>query len=201
MREKVRMVLVLVVLSAISALLLALIDYVSSDVIEANRKRGMKMAVLSALSVPLEDRTVEEVFASSIREIETEAGVIYLSSSENEREGSSGVAFKVSGPGFWGPISMLLAVDMKDFSIRGIEIIEQEETPGLGARIEEPGFREGFTGKLLTKPIGMRSKGEEAGPNDVAAITAATISSKAVERIVNEASRPYVEAMRGLKFD
>lgn len=201
MREKVRMVLVLVVLSAISALLLALIDYVSSDVIEANRKRGMKMAVLSALSVPLEDRTVEEVFASAVRELETDAGLIYLSSAEDAREGSPGLAFKVSGPGFWGPISMLLAVDMKDFSIRGIEIIEQEETPGLGARIEEPGFRKGFTGKFLTRPIGMRSKGEEMGPNDVAAITAATISSKAVERIVNEASRPYVEAMRGLKID
>jgi RnfABCDGE-type electron transport complex G subunit len=200
-REKVRMVLVLVVLSAISALLLALIDYVSSDIIEANRKRGMKMAVLSALSVPLEDRTVEEVFASAIRELDTEAGVIYLSSAEDEMDGSPGLAFKVSGPGFWGPISMLLAVDMKDFSIRGIEIIEQEETPGLGARIEEPSFREGFRGKLLTKAIRMRGKGEEAGPNDVAAITGATISSKAVERIVNEASRPYVEAMRELNLD
>jgi RnfABCDGE-type electron transport complex G subunit len=196
-REKVRMVVVLVVLSALSAILLALIDYISSDVIEANRERGMKLAVLSALSVPLEDRTPEEVFGRSIKKVSTEAGTLYLS----EEEGSELAAFKISGPGFWGPISMLLAVDMKDLSIRGLELLEQEETPGLGARIEESGFRESFAGKLLSQPLRVRRKGEKLEPNDVAAITGATISSKAVEKIINESSHPYIEAIRRLKID
>ncbi|MBE9537370.1 MAG: FMN-binding protein [Proteobacteria bacterium] len=197
MREKVRMVLVLVVLSALSAILLALIDYVSSDMIEENRERGMKLAVLSALSVPLEGRTAEEVFGRSIKKIKTEAGMLYFS----EEEGNEGAAFKISGPGFWGPISMLLAIDIKDLSIRGLEILEQGETPGLGARIEEVEFRKRFKWKSVDQPLRVRSQAEGIESNDVAAITGATISSKAVERIINEASRPYIEAIRSLKHD
>jgi len=201
-REKLRMVVVLVVLSALSAVLLALIDHVSSDIIEENRARGMKLAVVSALSLPAGDMAPEEVFDRSIKKIETEAGKLYLSfKGEGPNLEYESAAFRLAGKGFWGPISVILAVDMKDMSIRGLEILEQEETPGLGARIEEPGFRQSFAGKLLSQPLRVRSKGKNLESNDVAAITGATISSKAVERIINEASRPYIKAIRSLKLD
>lgn len=199
MREKVSMVVVLVGLSALSAIMLAFIDHISSDMIESNRERGVKLAVLSVLSVPLEGREGEEVFDESIEKIDTDAGRLYLVRSEDGKYDSA--AFRVVGTGFWGPIHIIMAVNIKDLAIRGIEVLDQDETPGLGARIEEAGFRERFRGKLLSLPIVVRGKGEKIETNDVAAITGATISSKAVERIVNEASRSYIDAMRSLKND
>ena len=83
-------------------------------------------------------------------------------------------------------------------SIRGMEILEQEETPGLGARIEEKSFREQFKGKQIEKKIIVQIKGAATGPNDVSAITGATITSKTLEKIINEVSQPYLEAIRSL---
>ena len=52
------------------------------------------------------------------------------------------VAFEISGSGLWGPIRGIVAVlpDMK--TIKGITIIYQEETPGLGGRIGEDGRKD-----------------------------------------------------------
>ena len=45
---------------------------------------------------------------------------------------------------FWGPIKgiVVLSADLK--TMVNIQFLEQEETPGLGARIEEPWFTDQF---------------------------------------------------------
>jgi Na+-translocating ferredoxin:NAD+ oxidoreductase RnfG subunit len=94
---------------------------------------------------------------------------------------------------------MVVGIDPDDFKIRGIEILEQQETPGLGARIEEDQFREQFKGKIINETIIIQIKGAATGPNDVSAITGATITSKTVEKIINELSKPFLEEIKRLK--
>jgi Na+-transporting NADH:ubiquinone oxidoreductase subunit C len=195
MKEKIMMVLVLVTVSIVSALMLAGINDFSYDVIKMNNERKLKVAVLSALEIPIGNGSPEEVFSTSVKKMATPAGTIYLTTDDR------GVAFSAKGSGFWGPIVVMVGINPKTLTIKGIEILQQEETPGLGARIEEDWFRNQFKGKTMDEPIRMMIKGAQPGPNDVEAVDGATLSSKFVEDIINEKSKPFVEAVRRLDLD
>ena len=103
----------------------------------------------------------------------------------------TGYAFPIGGKGFWGPIKGLLALDNDLQTIKGIMFTSQEETPGLGARIEEPWFRDQFKGiKLTEKPPSGEfiriTLGGGKGPNVLDAITGATQTSTRLEKFLNK---------------
>ncbi|MCX6301304.1 MAG: RnfABCDGE type electron transport complex subunit G [Bacteroidia bacterium] len=76
--------------------------------------------------------------------------------------------------GFSGNIR-LIAGFKPDGTIINITVLEQKETPGLGAKMTEPGFKDQFNNKNPSEFIFKVKK--DGGPVD--AITAATISSRA----------------------
>ncbi len=109
--------------------------------------------------------------------------------------------FPFRGPGFWGPIEGVLAVDPTLTRTIGIAILRQSETPGLGGRIVEPVFTEQFRRGIL---IGANPRGEylkvsapdpAAGPRQVDAITGATQTSMAMDRLLNECLARFHRAM------
>lgn len=82
-----------------------------------------------------------------------------------------GVAIQASTASYGGPIKVLIGVKA-DGTIGRIKILEHSDTPGLGANATKETFWGQFTGK---------SVGDAFEPKkDVTAITAATITSKAV---------------------
>lgn len=192
MREKILIVVVLFAVSTASALMLAAVNAASKDVIIQNRERAFKEALISVLEIRDDSKTIESLYEAKIKERKVKTGKIYLSM---EGESAKGAAFKLTGPGFWGPISVMVGVTLPDYKISGFEILEQGETPGLGARIEEAEFRKQFLAKKLDEVIIIKVKGEKPGSNDVSAITGATITSKSLEKIINEASRPFIESL------
>lgn len=199
MKERLMIVSVLLLVSIASALSLAAINNVSSSVIQRNQERQFKVALLKALEIPFDSEMPEKAYNTEIEERITEKVTLYLTHRDNKKElPVTGVAFMLKGAGFWGPMSLIVGLDPADMSIRGLEILEQEETPGLGGRIEEKSFRDQFKEKQIEKKIIVQIKGAATGPNDVSAITGATITSKTLEKIINETSRPYIEAIRSL---
>lgn len=118
-------------------------------------------------------------------------------------------AYLLSGrfPGFKTFISMLIALE-PDFTIRGLEIMEHEEDPGLGAEITQDYFKKQFGGKPFARlkslevvktplpaeyqqALEAEQKGDLAPEaaaaiiaqyrdHDIYALTGATISSRAV---------------------
>lgn len=134
--------------------------------------------------------------------------------------GGKRVAYLLPGkfPGFKTFISVLLALE-SDFSIRGLEIMEHEEDPGLGGEIVQAYFKNQFQGKSLETtskldvsklPLpddyfsvldpGRRSKleADEAAriqelyrDKDIYALSGATISSKAVTSGVKGVVRKF----------
>jgi len=76
--------------------------------------------------------------------------------------------------GFSGNIR-LVAGFKPDGTIINISILEQKETPGLGTKMTEPGFKNQFNNK---NPSEFRLKVKKDG-GSVDAITSATISSRA----------------------
>ena len=91
-------------------------------------------------------------------------------------DGIDGVAFQVIAPdGYSGNIQIMMGV-LPDGNLGGIEIITHAETPGLGARIVEPSFKDQFKGLSLEN---TNFKVKKDG-GDIDQMTGATISPRAV---------------------
>ncbi len=114
--------------------------------------------------------------------------------------GQDGVAIETSVDGFGGPFRVMVGFDA-DGNILGYEVLEHQETPGLGSHIEH-------WFKNADKPnqniIGRKADGKFAVSKDggeIDAITAATISSRAFLKAINQAYAEFkggdVEAHTG----
>ena len=88
-----------------------------------------------------------------------------------------GYAFLTEGTGYRGTISILVGL-AKDTTIKGISIISQSETAGLGSKITQPSFTDKFVGKQINDVMLTQDGGQ------IDAISGATISSRAVVEAV-----------------
>ena len=110
-----------------------------------------------------------------------------------------GVAMEAAAAGYADVIRILYGYDPYCQCIRGFEVLKMAETPGIGDKIiKDAGFLENFkaleakpnaAGDGLENPIVLVKQGEKNNPWEIDAITGATISSKAVARMLNETSR------------
>lgn len=98
-----------------------------------------------------------------------------------------GIAFKVtSHEGYGGDIEVMVGI-VPDGTICGIEILSYLETPGLGAKIVEPKFKDRFRERNLSNTKWAVKK--DGG--DIDGITGATISSRAVTKAIKEGLEFY----------
>ena len=104
-----------------------------------------------------------------------------------------GYAIAGAGPGFQDTIRLLYGYIPETREITGMEILESRETPGLGDKIyKDPAFVANFDSLSIDPEIRAVKKGKRSAANEIDAITGATISSKAVVRIINEANRLWL---------
>lgn len=97
--------------------------------------------------------------------------IYYEAFDEEGKQRGYGLIF--TGQGMWGEIKYAGGIDL-EYKLTGVTVLEQGETPGLGARIEEQWFQEQFKG-LKAEEVELKKFGGE-----VNAITGATTTSKAV---------------------
>ena len=95
-----------------------------------------------------------------------------------------GHVVKADGQGYADKIELLVGLDAQGKSITGLFILEQKETPGLGAKILEDAWRGQFKEKSTAKTLSV-VKGGGAKADEIDAISGATISSRSVTGIVN----------------
>lgn len=102
-----------------------------------------------------------------------------------------GVIYKVVSQGYSGSIDILLAFDIASQKLTGVKILKQTETPGLGANAEKPKFTEQFIQKNAKEELTV-VKEKAKGASEIEAITASTITSKAVVLGINTAREHFV---------
>lgn len=100
-----------------------------------------------------------------------------------------GYVIKVAPQGFGGNIEEIVGID-KDGKITGITIVNQSETPGLGAKSTDPNWNKQYKGKKADKDLTV-VKTSPTQDNQIQAITGATITSRAVTKGVNTAIEAY----------
>jgi Na+-transporting NADH:ubiquinone oxidoreductase subunit C len=117
--------------------------------------------------------------------------------------GKESVGFLMGGMGFWDRIEavVVLTPDLKE--ILNVQFMDQKETPGLGARIEEPWFTDQFKGLTVAweaakdERIVVGASSDPNAKNRVDGITGATQTSMALMHFLNEeldSIRPLIAA-------
>ena len=104
---------------------------------------------------------------------------------------TAGYVFTSGAKGYGGTVLVMVGINTEG-TVTGIEILSHAETPGLGANATKESFKERFIGKSGELTV---DKNSNDGQN-VQAITAATITSKAVTSAVNAAIAEF-ENIRG----
>lgn len=98
------------------------------------------------------------------------------------------IVLPVSGKGYQSTIRAWLTLQADLKTIAALKIIEQGETPGLGARIETPEWQSLWAGKELVDDSGAIVieivRGAASGPHQVDAISGATVTSNGVANML-----------------
>ena len=184
------MIVVLATITGASGLLLAGVNQGTKE----QRKRQLLQYVMGP--------AIEEVLKGSqndplkdVRELqvkETEADRVVVSRLDifpaYKNDELWAVAFEMTGRGYGGDIGVIVGVDVAADRLLGIGITAHKETPGLGARIREQGFRRGFAGLDVGEEAKVKADGGQ-----VDTVSGATISSQGVCEAVNEALAFYRE--------
>lgn len=104
----------------------------------------------------------------------------------NDKGEEIGVAVEEAAPGFSSDVRLMVGFNPATTALTGFKVLAQTETPGLGDKVEKDAtFRERFVGKLVNPLKG--DKNPTADASTVQTITGATISSKAVIKVINKA--------------
>lgn len=163
-----RLILTLTVLGIVSALSLAFVYEWTTPMIEKHQEVARKEAIMAVLP---ESDSYKEVLRD---------GVTFY---EGNKDGE--VAVLTSGSGFQGEIELMIGADPFQGKIYAIQVLNHQETPGLGAYITGDKYESNF----VNKPFGDYKvvKRPVSNPMEVEAISGATISSRKVSNIVEEA--------------
>lgn len=113
-----------------------------------------------------------------------------------------GWALLAEGSGYADRIRLIFGWDAKTKRLLALRVLENKETPGLGDKIGTAPYSSRFRDRAASPDAPLKGVKVDATPNaadEVDTITGATISSRAVIRIVNAALRrfgPALEAHR-----
>ena len=180
-KEIIKVGFILFAITAVAALILAVVNNFTAPVIAENNKRAQDEAMQKVLPG-----------ASSFEQIEF-TPVDGNCTTELYIADGAGTVAKAAPSGYGGTIDMVIGID-DELKVTGIEIISQSKTAGLGSNCTSDSFKMQFVGK--TEGITVVKNG--AQDNEIDAISSATITSKAVTKGVNDALS-IVNAMKGGK--
>ncbi|UCG50074.1 MAG: FMN-binding protein [Phycisphaerales bacterium] len=169
----------------------------------ANARADEIRHILAALKVPLKadqpSKRLLDIFNRVVVKRELGDMVTYEYVPSGTQGRVEAIALRFSGPGLWGPIKGLLALESDAETIRGVTFYEHEETPGLGGKISSASFREQFEGKSIVNETGkfgivIRKGDSQLARNSVHGITGATMTCNKVEAMLNTAIQAFIEA-------
>lgn len=180
MNNSVKMLLTLTITAVFMGGLLAGFYKFVEPRIEENRLKEEKRAIMAVVDGIVEYETIEV-------EIEGRKGpeILQLFRGIDGEGKLVGYAFTAKGPGFAGIITMMVGLKVDLLHLSGMNVLEQIETPGLGNIIVKEKFTGQFRGLAIEPKIEYLKNKKPIKPNQIQAITGATISSVAVVDALN----------------
>jgi len=181
MRDMVKMVLVIAILSSFSGGLLAGIRIGTKDRIEIQQLEFVKGPAIRAIFEGFDNDPIADRFKLT----DNGSDVSFFVGIKNGTP--QAVTFESFGKGFGGDIGVMVGVNIDNDSILGVGVTTHSETPGLGSKAKtEPGFRRQFAGLSINDSVNVKSMGGQ-----IDALSGATITSQGVCSAVSASGQMY----------
>jgi electron transport complex protein RnfG len=192
----IKLGLVLAFFATAACVLLAFVYTGTFSIIEQRQKTDLEAALRDIFSDSDSFETAEGIKSP-------DASVTIENAYKAYRGGEAvGAALRLARAGYGGPVKLLAGISV-DGTVCGVKIMEHSETPGLGANAASPSyfvdkarritFYGQFAGKNVNDPFEVKG--------DVAAVTASTITSRAVTASVKAAAVAVSAWFSGLEAD
>jgi electron transport complex protein RnfG len=182
MREMIKMIVVLTVLSSFSGGLLAAIKNGTKDRIEYQQLTFVKGPAIKAILEGSSNDPIVDRF-----KITDEDGVersFFIGVFNGEPKA---VAFESAGKGFGGDLGLMVGVNVRDDKLLGVGVTTHSETPGVGSKAKtDPSFAAQFKGMSLMNTFKVKADGGQ-----VDALSGATITSRGVSMALTDAGQIY----------
>lgn len=169
----IKIAITLCLITAISALILAVVNEFTAPVIANNNLKKQNDAMMVVLPDAVDFKQVDGDFNELVSQL-----FVGFDAQGNE----VGYVAMATPGGYGGEISLAVGID-NEIKVTGIDVISHSETAGLGAKCDTPEFKGEFVGKTQ----GIVVSKSNAKDNEIDAITSATVTSKAVTSGVNAA--------------
>ena len=181
MREMIKMVVVLTLLSAFSGGLLAAVRVGTKDQIENQELKFVKGPVIMEIFKGASNDPVQDRFKIVDGDIERIFFVGIFDGKANR------VILEASGAGFADTLGVMIGIDVDNDEIISAGVTTHKETPGLGAKAKtDSSWITQFSGMSVTKEIKITNDGGK-----INAISGATITSRAVCLTATDAGKIY----------
>lgn len=170
MKETIRLGVILMLITVVSAGVLAISNNLTKDRIAELEMAGSLESLKeifgdSADFKPLDEGKLDEIKAST-------SSVVEIFEAYNG-DTLIGYAIKHITKGFGGDLLLMTGFNL-DGTVAGLDVLEHSETPGLGDRADDPEFRNRFVGLSTASEI------------TVEALSGATVTTNAVLSGVNQ---------------
>jgi electron transport complex protein RnfG len=172
----IKLGLVLAIFSTVACVALAFVYAGTEERIAANQTARLNQGLDELFSGATFDQITDGAPTSG------DSAVTFTASYKVTQNGQeAGIVIQAQDQGFQDILIALVGIGT-DGKIVGIRILQDKDTPGLGAKATQPEFYGQYAGMEADGSIKVAKDGGQ-----VVAITAATITSRAVSLIVNTA--------------
>jgi len=175
------MVVVLLIVTLIASISLGLVYNLTKDKISQSKAKKKLLAIQEVVVSGYTNNPNGEMY-----NLKSDQGDLECYPAKNGEEITSVAVKTFTMKAFSGEMQLMVGF-LPDGSINKISVIDQKETPGLGTKVTSEKFSGQFIGK---NPGSFKLKVKKDG-GDVDAITAATISSRAVCDAIERAYNAY----------
>lgn len=192
MREIIKLGLILLLITSISAVVLGLTNVATKDIIEETEAGLNETARKEVLSEAFEFKEVDsEIIIKAIKDNEDVLEVYEGLSDSGE---VVGYAIKSVTSGYGGDVQVITGIS-KEGIITGMNVVSHQETPGLGANATGDEFQSQFS-EVPTKKEVVVVKSAPQHDDEIQALTGATITSDTVVKGVNSARELYNSSLK-----
>ncbi len=178
-KEIVRVTAILTAICIVISAALAGVNMLTADRIAQIAKEN-EFAACEQVYPSAEGQQLE---FTALADIYPESGVNGYLVTENGR--TVGCVIISSAKGYGGAVDVMVGFDMNK-TITGVTVLSHSETPGLGANAAKESFLSQYVGSTEAGSLAVAKDG-----GTIDAVTAATISSRAVTAAVNTAAQAF----------
>lgn len=184
-REIISVAFRLFIITAVTTLCLALVNSMTAGVIKANAEKAQLEAQKEVLPAALEFKKTEASEKNIPEGTKNGVRIESLNVGIANGNGVGYIATMISNAGYGGDIKVMVGID-SDGSVTKVKILQSSETAGLGQNASKPEFINQFNGKSGSLSV-VKNKAADGENGEIAAISVATVTSRAVTSCVNAA--------------